>query len=222
MKTRRTSVNWRGGEINKMSVIHVRKRTTKTEEDFSKFQKSDNSLILTDAKNIEPFTIELTLGEFWCENVNKDKPEMFPIKGSEITISPHKSIVIQVKEELYVPNNMFGLVMPTGGVLLECGIMISTTKIDPQFTGHLMLLIYNTSRVKRSLKKGTIVASAIFYRTESTLLIHRPVKQIEIIPKTPNILTKIVNYLKSPRVFQIVIIIIYLGILIVGILNLRD
>lgn len=151
-----------------MALIFIKDRFTRNQSAFKECKKSDYSLLLTTANEIEEFSIELSIGDRWAEKLSADKPTMYEVEGKEITISPRSSIIVQTTESLCVPNNMFGMVMPTGRILLERGIFIANTKIEPTFSGKLNILLYNSSSIKRTLKQGDIIASAIFIRTEKT------------------------------------------------------
>jgi deoxycytidine triphosphate deaminase len=126
-------------------------------------------LSITDTGTVEEFSIELSVGDQWAKDLTKEKASMFEIEGDEISIKPQSSIVLEVKEHIKVPFNMYGLVLQTGSVFLEQGILIGAGKIEPSFNGKLRMLIYNTSKTKRTLKKGQKIASAIFMRTDKTI-----------------------------------------------------
>ena len=152
-----------------MSVISIRSRRTTDLSSFERFRKSDASLLFADAANYTEFTVELTLGELFDDELSETRAIMYGIEDAGLHLRPGMSVVVEVAEQLRVPNNMFGLVMPKGYILLEQGILMASTKIEPLYAGRLRLLLHNSSRVHRVLTKGTIIASAIFFRTERTL-----------------------------------------------------
>ncbi|RZM73950.1 hypothetical protein C3B51_20475 [Pseudoalteromonas rubra] len=152
-----------------MGILSIKEKHTDSNEAFERNKKSDASLIYTDAGTVEEFSIELSVGDQWAKDLTKEKASMFEIEGEGISIKPQSSIVLEVQEHIQVPFNMYGLVIQTGSVFLEQGILIGAGKIEPSFDGKLRMLIYNTSKTKRSLKKGQKIASAIFMRTDKTI-----------------------------------------------------
>lgn len=152
-----------------MGILSLKDKHTDCNEEFERNKKSDASLICSDASTIEEFSIELSVGEQWAEDLSNEKAVMYAIEGSSISIKPQSSIVLEVKESIKVPFNMYGLILQTGSIFLEQGVLIGAGKIEPSFDGKLQLLIYNTSKTKRTLQKGQKIASAIFMRTDRTI-----------------------------------------------------
>ncbi|WP_158770946.1 hypothetical protein [Paraglaciecola sp. L1A13] len=152
-----------------MGILSIKGKHTDCNEIFELNKTSDASRIYSDATMIEEFSIELSIGDVWAEDISKDKAVMYAIEDNEISIPPQTSIVVEVQENIQVPFNMYGLILQTGSVFLEQGILIGAGKIEPSFDGKLRLLIFNTSRTKRTLKKKQKIASAIFLRTDKTI-----------------------------------------------------
>lgn len=152
-----------------MGILSIKGKHTDCNEAFEVNKKSDASLIYSDAQMVEEFSIELSVGEQWAKDLSKEKAIMYAIEGDEISIKPQSSIVLEVQENIQVPFNMYGLILQTGSVFLEQGILIGAGKIEPSFDGKLRMLIYNTSKTKRTLKKRQKIASAIFMRTDKTI-----------------------------------------------------
>lgn len=204
---RRTEVNGkavaslreaRNDRYKTMSVIAARSRVTVKNEDFEKFCLSDDSLLLTDACTVEEFSIELTLGDYWDSNTSRDVATMYEIEGDDITIPAKGNVVVEVAEFISLPSNMYGIVIPTGSLLLEQGIVIAATKIEPWFSNRLRLMLFNSSRISRSIRKGTPLASAVFFRTERTVrLLIVPCVRSHQIKKTPTNFERTRAYLRE-------------------------
>jgi deoxycytidine triphosphate deaminase len=152
-----------------MSVIFIKNRRTTESKDFDKYRKSETSLVLTNAKLFEEFSIELTLGDLYDDDLSEERAIMYALENDEVALHPKSSVVVEVAEGMRVPNNMYGIVMPKGHILLEQGILMASTKIEPSYDGKLRILVFNTSRRKRTIRKGTVIASAVFFCTEKTL-----------------------------------------------------
>ena len=157
-----------------MSVIAAHSRVTERYADFDKFRFSDNSLLLTDARTVEEFSIELTLGDYWDSNTSRDAATMYPIEGDQITIPARGNVVVEVAERISLPGNIYGIVIPTGSILLEQGIVIAATKIEPGYSDVVRLMLFNSSRINRTISKRTRLASAVFFRTEQTVRLKAP------------------------------------------------
>ncbi len=153
-----------------MGIISIKEQTTTDKDKFEQLRKADTSLLLTNATKIEEFAIELSIGDNWAEKLSAELPQLFALKKEEIKIRAKNSIVIETAESLFLPNNMYGLIMPRGSLLLQQGIFMSSTKIEPSFNGKLQILLYNSSNRTRILKKGQFIASAVFFRTEETTI----------------------------------------------------
>ncbi len=153
-----------------MALINIRQRVTKDSAKFERFISSDSSVLLSDGNIVEDWSIELTLGDYWTAKPASEPPRMYPSEFGEVGIGPHSSVLIEVKEHLRVPNNMFGFLLPKGKLLLEHGILMATTKIEPRYEGRLRILLYNTTSNKQYLKRGMVIASSVFLSTSVTLM----------------------------------------------------
>lgn len=164
-----------------MSVLQIKGRTTNSQTDFDAFSLSSNSCIFTTAadSNVEEFSIELSLGEGWNDNYSDRDKNLRRIDES-ITVNRHGSIVVEVQEEIRVPHNRYGIVLPTGSLFLSRGILIASAKVEPAFFGKLKLRMFNTTQQKIVLKKGEKLGSVIFFPTESTKIYNVTFRKSEI------------------------------------------
>jgi len=151
-----------------MSLINIEKRITKNVVDFEKYISSDYSLVFADAEKVEEWAIELTVGDLYSPETGKEPQNMIYV-DNEISISPQTSLILEVKEELRIPNNIYGIILPKGTLLLEHGIFMVSTKIESRYQGKLRILLYNTTKKKKYLKKNDVVGSCIFFKTNVTL-----------------------------------------------------
>lgn len=157
-----------------MAVIHIRGRVTADERKFNENAFSDKSLLLLDRPQApENFSVELTVGEGWSEKYSQTNNHMHRVSPDEkIEIRRHGSIVVEVGEQIRVPHNMYGVVVPTGSLFLDRGVIIAAAKVEPSFEGRLKLRLVNTTDRKVLLSAGDKVASIIFFATEITK--HQP------------------------------------------------
>jgi deoxycytidine triphosphate deaminase len=169
-----------------MSILYLPGRTTDIEKEYRDQQVADASKILVDeAAQIESFSIELTVGTNWSESYGKTNA-MVKIDDTGIELASGRSVVIEVAERIGVPFNMYGLVIPTGSLFLDQGIIIAAAKIEPAFQGKLKLRLVNSSGERRKVVIGQKVASAIFFATDHTMF-HADVtkRPVTVVPSVP-------------------------------------
>lgn len=184
-----------------MTVIHIRERVTEDERAFLEAALSDRSLLLlTGAESTESFSVELTVGERWSENYGPANNHMFRIGSEGVEIARNGSIVIEAAQEMHVPHNMYGIVVPTGSLFLDRGTIIAAAKVEPSFRGRLKLRLVNTTSDRVLLKAGEKVASIIFFATETTR--HQPTVEKRVVPdeKTPGPGRKLWRWLQVNKV----------------------
>ena len=162
-----------------MSVVHVKSRSTSDEQKYFANSFSDQSLIWASSVNdIESFSIEFYLGNKWSENYGPTGFQMLKIDSEDgLVLEGHGSIVVDVDPEIKMPHNIYGVIVPTGSLFLDKGILIAPAKIEPSFRGRLKLRLFNTTAYKHTLRTGDKLASAIFYGTETTSYQEEVVKQ---------------------------------------------
>lgn len=169
-----------------MSILYLPGRTTTIEKEYREQQVADASKILVDdSANVESFSIELTVGTNWSESYGKTNA-MVEIESAGIDLASGRSVVIEVAERIGIPFNMYGLVIPTGSLFLDQGIIIAAAKIEPAFQGKLKLRLVNSSGERRKVVIGQKVASAIFFATDHTMF-HADVtkRPVTVVPSVP-------------------------------------
>jgi deoxycytidine triphosphate deaminase len=152
-----------------MAIVSLLDRITQDQNKFESFKLSDASLIFCDAKTVEPFSVVLTVGDQWAGNISRSDPAMYLIERGIINIPPLSSVVIEVNETLSVPYNVFGIIMQKGSAFLEDGLILASGKVDPSFSGQIQLLIFNSTRKKKTLNQGDEIANLFFFRTDTTI-----------------------------------------------------
>lgn len=190
-----------------MTIVSIKGRQTDNLNDFEYHKKSEISLLYCDAKYVQEFSIELTLGDKWAEDVSRQDPTMYELDKDQFSIKPNTSVVIEVKEIISVPLNLYGIIIPKGSSFLEQGIIITAGKIEPGFSGKLQFLLFNTTNSRRSIKKGASIASAIFFRTDKTIN-SSDVKHEQIaLPKKRSLFVRVVNFFSSDPKYTINLIV---------------
>lgn len=180
-----------------MSLVNIKNRVTNDEEKFQSNSFSDQSyLFLKDSNNhiVESFSLELTLGNGWADRYSETERSLMEIDDQKgIKIAKKGSVVVEVGEEIKMPHNLYGILVPTGSLFLSKGILIAPSKIEPSFKGKLKLRLFNTSNEVFVLQKKAKLASAIFFSTDVTEF-HPEINKASDIAKS-----NLSNYDKSVR-----------------------
>jgi deoxycytidine triphosphate deaminase len=129
----------------------------------------------------EQVSVDLTIGEMYQRS---GEPDWRNIEA-EVVLHPRSCILIQTKEVLKMPNNVFGLLATKGGMAAK-GVIIANTKLDPLFDGHLNIPVFNVSGRRVTLKKGQKFCSISFWNTESPVVGNTTRNAIKIQPRDGN------------------------------------
>lgn len=181
-----------------MSVVHIQNRITRDQKSFEDNSASDRSLLwLSEKANAEAFSIDLTVGDQWSEKYGPTSNEMHKIADDGMRILRHGSVVVTAAENIRVPHNMYGVLVPTGSLFLDKGILIAPAKVEPSFTGNLKLRMFNTTALKHTLKKGEKLGSVIFFSTETTQFQAPVTKNSVLISKPTPLIERASQWLKK-------------------------
>lgn len=177
-----------------MSVVHIATRITRDQQAFEQNSTSDKSLLwLSNNATAEAFSIDLTVGEQWSEKYGPTSNEMHKIADDGMQILRHGSVVVTAAENIRVPHNMYGVLVPTGSLFLDKGILIAPAKVEPSFSGYLKLRLFNTTALKYCLKKGDKLGSVIFFSTETTKF-QKPVTKDSVLVNKPIKVNQRISY----------------------------
>lgn len=152
-----------------MSVIEIKSRIAHDEKSFLSAGMSDKSLLyLTGGLEPGSYSVDLSVGDSWNERYGPSSGQLYRIPEEGLDIGRHGSVVVEVAESIHVPHNMYGIVVPTGSLFLDKGILIAPAKVEPSFIGSLKLRLFNTTGYKHCLRRGDKIASIVFFSTENT------------------------------------------------------
>ncbi len=187
-----------------MSVVHIQNRITRDQKSFEDNSASDRSLLwLSENANAEAFSIDLTVGDQWSEKYGPTSNEMHKIADDGMRILRHGSVVVTAAENIRVPHNMYGVLVPTGSLFLDKGILVAPAKVEPSFAGNLKLRMFNTTAHKHTLKKGDKLGSVIFFSTETTQF-QKPVTKNSVLISKPVPLTERVSQWLKKNINQLI------------------
>jgi len=99
---------------------------------------------------------------------------VLPKRGSEFSagsdlhsvldyiIEPKSRCLISTGLKMQFPNNVYARIAPRSGLALKNGIDVMAGVIDPDYTGEIKVLLYNSSDIKFEVQRGDRIAQVIF------------------------------------------------------------
>jgi deoxycytidine triphosphate deaminase len=151
----------------------------------------DKSIVLHNARAFvatdkEQICYDLHVGE----SVKRPGDDTRRPTPQQIRLKPNDCIRIETREELAVPNNVFGTICSRASLTAE-GLVAANLKIDPKFHGKLFVTIYNTSRNINTINTDLPFCSIFFQTLENPVSDAAPIRH----PPEPKIIT-------GPRVVE--------------------
>jgi dUTP pyrophosphatase len=77
-------------------------------------------------------------------------------------IEPKSRSLISTGLKMQFPNNVYARIAPRSGLALKNGIDVMAGVIDPDYTGEIKVLLYNSSDIKFEVQRGDRIAQIIF------------------------------------------------------------
>jgi dUTPase len=152
-----------------VAVIDLKKRITENWTEFTQNKYSDSSYVYVEGGIVVPddskVALDLAVGSSWFDY---GRNTFWEIPSEGLTIAPKAAAVVETKQKLSLPFNVFGLVTGKGKYIYQA-VLVSPGKIDPNFSGHLRIGVYNASDVPITMLAGNLFCSCCFISTESTV-----------------------------------------------------
>ena len=179
-------------------IIDLERRATSDLQKFELAKDSPDSLILIapDCGGIEAgASLPINAGQNYFNQISGARQPFEKI----MTLQAGDFVVIESRQRFKVPRNMLGLIHGKGRALFR-GIMVAPGKIDPSFSGHLRIYLFNAGRTDVDIAAGEVLASVVFQGVET------PYHGLEVgegfpsIPPRPGLMKRASLYLKRlPR-----------------------
>jgi deoxycytidine triphosphate deaminase len=144
-----------------MSVIPlttdgVGRSVVQTQDDF----KIDGDAVLISDLDIAQLkearasnvSYDLRVGKKYRDH-REDDPKEIPV-GGVVTLNPGSALIIQTEEYVHFPRSRFGMIAPKVR-LLENGLSTTFSKVDPGYSGHLLITLFNLGQRVRTLHRGS-------------------------------------------------------------------
>ena len=150
-----------------MSIIDLTKRTTDNWDEYNQMISSSNSMVFFNNKllldNDCPASLLLTVGDTY---IKKGIPTKIPSSG--IKVAPYKTVIIEAKQQIAVPYNVFGVVTGVGINIFNSGF-VSSGKIDSGYNGKLKIAYYNGNEKSVIFQEDDLLACCTFWDTEYSM-----------------------------------------------------
>ena len=109
---------------------------------------NESSINNSNSSNV---SYDLRVGKQYRNHRKKDPNDISD--DGEIELKPGSALIIQTEEFVHFPRTLFGIIAPKVR-LLEEGLSTTFSKIDPGYTGHLLITLFNLGQTVRKLKRG--------------------------------------------------------------------
>lgn len=80
----------------------------------------------------------------------------------DYVIEPKSRCLISTGLKMQFPNDVYARIAPRSGLSLKNGIDVMAGVIDPDYTGEIKVLLYNSSDIKFEIQRGDRIAQIIF------------------------------------------------------------
>lgn len=116
--------------------------------------------------SVTPVGYDLRIGSEYSKSTRAKK--FYLKENEEFTIKPGETVFIKILEKIIMPRNKkySGMVVSKVSVTGK-GLINSTTTIDPDWTGNLLLVMHNLSHNDLILRHNQEICTAIFFENKS-------------------------------------------------------
>lgn len=80
----------------------------------------------------------------------------------DYVIEPKSRCLISTGLKMQFPHDVYARIAPRSGLALKNGIDVMAGVIDPDYTGEIKVLLYNSSDIKFEIQRGDRIAQIIF------------------------------------------------------------
>ncbi len=102
------------------------------------------------------------------------------LRGDDaISLMPGQAVIIETREQVQFPRTMFGHIVPRVSLLQE-GISNTASKVDPGYSGHLLITVFNLGKKTVTLARGAQFCCLYVLRVEQgARLYEKPGKRLD-------------------------------------------
>lgn len=115
------------------------------------FKREGNALLILNGDQTNA-SYDLRIGRAYRDHRETGEKRTLAENG-EITLLPGGAILVETKEEIWLPHLMFGYIVPKVG-LLQDGVSNTLSKVDPGYHAVLVVTIFNLGQKEVVLRQG--------------------------------------------------------------------
>jgi dCTP deaminase len=157
--------------------------TTKEEFDYSGgrhgaallIQNFDEAQLAAGSPNL---SYDLRIGAVYKDHRDGGRRDV--AEEGSIILLPGGAIIIETEEDLHMPQSMFGYIVPRVKWLQE-GVSNTLSKVDPGYTGHLLVTLFNLGKKTATIPRRERFCSLVVHRVGAdpdVYLYDKPAKKI--------------------------------------------
>jgi len=122
----------------------------------------DKSQLRDDQPNA---SYDLRIGRAYRDHREMGERRTLAEKGS-IKLLPRGAVLIETEEEVWLPQSMFGYIVPKVG-LLQDGVSNTLSKVDPGYHAPLVITVFNLGQKEITLHQGQPLCALVVHSVGS-------------------------------------------------------
>ena len=138
-------------------------------------QNFDEDQLLPGSPNL---SYDLRIGAVYKDHRDSGRRDL--ADDGSIVLLPGSAMVIETEEDLHMPRGMFGYIVPRVK-WLQKGVSNTLSKVDPGYSGHLLVTLFNLGRKTAKIQGEECFCSLVVHRVGTVpdvFLYDKPEKRI--------------------------------------------
>jgi dCTP deaminase len=112
---------------------------------------------------------DLRVGESYRDHRRKETYSLS--KGGKITLQPGAAVIIRTEESVYLPQSMFGYIVPKVS-MLKRGLSNTVSKVDAGYRARLSVTLFNLGKRKVTVSREEKFCSLVIHRVEDGAILY--------------------------------------------------
>lgn len=109
-------------------------------------------------------TYDLRVGRLYRDHRDTSPTELRDREA--IDVAPGVAMIIETEEHITVPRSLFGQIVPRVS-LLQKGLSNTSSKVDPGYSGHLLVTVFNLGKQGVPLRRSEGFCSICFFQVRA-------------------------------------------------------
>jgi dCTP deaminase len=172
---------------------------------------------ITDSKSSN-VSYDLRVGEEYKGHADMHKTGV--AEGDKVRLDPGAAVIIETEEEVNFPRCRFGHIVPKV-TLLQKGISNTSSKVDPGYSGKLLITVFNLGKKTVELKRKEPFCTLYVLNVEDgSIAYEKQGKKLEGNFGYKNLFAKVADYTeRHPTLFAVLVNIVTTISIIVALMN---